>query len=121
MVSILIVLGTDNKSKKYLSTSTSKTHLRQEAQIAYSKNVLGDKSKTGQDLLSLNLRYRSCFRCPKISTKALKNAVVSHMKACSLYVTLSFDHDLNPRDHDLDPRIHLRLKNFKSLTENSME
>ena len=43
--------------------------------------VPGDKSKTCQDFLSLNLRHINCFRCLKISTKALGTAIVYNTKA----------------------------------------
>ena len=76
--------------------------------------VLGIKSKTCRDFLSLNLRHVSCFRCPQISAKALRNAIVSQPKANSLFLPFSFD-------HSLDPGIHLRFTNFKSLTRRWLE
>ena len=72
--------------------------------------LLGDKSKTCQDLLSLNLRYINCCRLTKAFPKALGNANVPCKKFSSLHVTLQLQ--FTPRSvHDL------RFLICKSLTE----
>ena len=50
--------------------------------------LLGDKSKTCWDFLSLNLRYISCCWCPKIFLEPLRNIIVPCKKFSSLYVAL---------------------------------